>query len=63
MRPGGPGQGPLVSRPDFSRQLLSFAQLAGEEVIDLPRSDAADGAAYQTCAQGRSHMGAGRHRD
>lgn len=28
-----------VYTPDFSRQLLSFAQLAGKDVVDLPRSD------------------------
>ncbi|WP_395669848.1 TolC family protein [Rhodoferax sp.] len=45
-----PAKAPLVYTPDFSRQLLSFAQLAGKEVVDLPRYDAADGAAYQPLA-------------
>jgi outer membrane protein TolC len=48
--PVDPAKAPLVYTPDFSRQLLSFAQLAGKEVIDLPRSDAADGAPYQALA-------------
>lgn len=45
-----PAKAALVYTPDFSRQLLSFAQLAGKEVVDLPRSDAADGAPYQALA-------------
>lgn len=33
------GQQAPVYTPDFSRQVLSFAQLAGKAVVDLPRSD------------------------
>ena len=28
---------PLVFTPDFSRQILSFAQISGKDIIDLPR--------------------------
>ena len=39
------GRQALVYTPDFSRQVLSFAQLAGQDVLDLPRSDDPGGAA------------------
>jgi outer membrane protein len=34
-----------VYTPDFSRQVLSFTQLAGKDVVDLPRSEDPTGAA------------------
>jgi outer membrane protein len=37
-----------VYTPDFSRQVLSFTQLAGKDVVDLPRSDDPTGAATPT---------------
>lgn len=36
-----------VYTPDFSRQVLSFAQLAGKDVVDLPRVDDPAGGTYQ----------------
>ena len=42
----GSGNQALVYTPDFSRQVMSFAQLAGKDVVDLPRLEDPTGAPF-----------------